>query len=726
MKLKIKVKNLIMLVLTFLFVVLVVAPLINLEIGIYLNSKGSEKAEIFYNNYMASPIKITGKRGLYEYGRSLIKGFERYKITSSGWGGGEKTRPEDMDKAMEVFEEVLLKDKKDGYKDEYSTKSYSKLLDTSIATLDMDKLTYWIAWGKDKENEEIKSMSKLYEGYYYFVQKDYKKSKEILEDLDENKLDEKYYQLMGDINLQLGNVDMAKEYYEKVWSDHLESMDSFRSYFGGSNSYPYEDDIEKHLRKSQGDYKVKGKVSNNGKGLPFVEVYVSEDVGVFRVGGEMPDAITDANGEFETLGLKQGVYEMGIKIHPSQLYNKVYLKKDIWSVELNSDIEFDFDFSAPMEVSVPKEKMLIKEGEDIDISWDEVRGADYYMIESLVFTDPRERTGGSHTIGLKGKSGDEKIRDNSISLNVNDLDKTIGALSFEGEEEIVNPTGIFGSFIANIEYPLVVNAYDKENNLIASTLTLISDYEDLISMEIEGELTQGENLILDKKYEEAISHYEDQLIEDPKDKEALFYLVRFYSIGWKKGEKDLAKAFKYAEIYDKEYEDYNLSFEVANSIYRDEMDENKKFVKRILDQTAKKDRNDDYYDISARYYLTEGDLLKARESYEKMTRDRSINLVYIDIYLEDYKKAISTLKDGKIFLIKMNTSKVIEGLDIMDNASEEDKKLVKDLLKMTLDNKSSRNEEEAIYKKTLNLVNNLEIKEMIIEIGKEEYWDMGY
>lgn len=730
MKLKIKIKTLIMLIILTLFLVFIIAPVANLSIATYLNQKGSDKAEAFYNNYMASPIRLNEKQGLYGYGESLIKGFGKYKIHLTGRGGGELTTPEDMEKSMESFEKLLLKCEKkhykDGYQDKYFTNSYSKLLDISIATLDIDKLLYWIDWGRDKENQEIRYMSKLYEAYYHYVQKDYNKARGILEDFDEE-LDTKYYELMGDVNLRLGNLEKAKEYYERPGkNDFVPRSSYFSGYFGGSDSFLAPFEVDEYMNKWQGDYIVRGKVSQDGKGLPFVEVYLNQDLGYFSTGGVKPDAITDGNGEFETLGLKQGVYDIGIGIHSSQVYNRVFLRKDISSIEINSNMEFDFDFVTPMVINNPEEKIIIKKGESLNITWDEIKEADYYKVQYLVFGNPMERQGGLYTIPLKDKNGDEELKSNSMVFNIENLENRISAISFSGEDEIIDPMGIFGLLIPNVEYPIIVNAYDKEDNQIASSLTLINDYEDIISIEIEGNLTKGEKLILEKKYEEAISHYEEKIMDEPKDKEALFYLVRFYSIGWEKGKKDISKAFKYAEEYDKEYNDYNLSLEIVDSLYNKDFKENKDKIIKILEETPYKDRDAKYYRNMAKYYLTIGDFIKARENLEKETDYKSIDIVYIDMYLEDYKKAISTLKGGKTRLTKMNTRVVIEGLSNIENISKEDKELFKTLLKSGLANDLNREEIQDLYKNTLNSVTSLNLRNIIREIGKEEYWDIEY
>lgn len=723
MKIRIKMKTLIGLIVLTMILALIIVPIVNLRIGIYLNSKGSEKAEVFFKNYMASPIRIIEKQGLYEYGNSLVKGFDKYKITFSGWGGGENTRPEDMEKAMELFEKLLEKDEKSNYKSDYSIKAYIKLLDTSIATLDGNRLLNWIEWGKYKDNMEIKNISRLYEAYYYFVQRDYPRAEEILENYKEEAKDTKYYHLMGDINIQLGNIEKAKKYYDlSTDSDTWPNS----QYFGGNPGVMTSYEIEEYLDKSLGEYKISGKVSCDGKGLPFVDIYLNKDIGTFRTGGEKPDAITDEKGEFETLGLKQGVYEIAIGINPSQLYNKVFLSKDIRSIEVNGDMKFDFDFVTPMEIKEPKDKVAIKEEDDIKITWQALKGAEYYKLESIMFSNPRERSGSYSMVSLKDQNGNDKLKENSMIFDTKSIDKRIGVLSFEGEDEIVNPTGILGSFMPIVEYPIVVKAYNKEDQLIGSSLPLRSDYEDIVSVEVKGQLTEGESLILDRKYEEAIYHYEEKLMKDPKNKNALLYLSRIYTIGWKKDKKNVSKGLKYAEEYDKLYDDFNLSLEAVNGLWGDDFKENKKAVKKILESIAEENRDTDYYYQEARYYLVEEEFEKARLSYEKMTDYESINMIYIDMYLGNYGKAIATLENGEIELMKMNTKKVIEGLNSMDKVSKGEKDFFKKTLKGILTNSFGTEEGKTLYNKIPKRISSLKLRYILEEISKEEYWDQDY
>jgi len=71
--------------------------------------------------------------------------------------------------------------------------------------------------------------------------------------------------------------------------------------------------------------------------MPFVEIYVQEADSGFSSGGESYIGITDENGEFQTLGLKDGVYNIGIGVECSLLANKVLQRSTYQFIELNGD-----------------------------------------------------------------------------------------------------------------------------------------------------------------------------------------------------------------------------------------------------------------------------------------------------------------------------------------------------------------------------------------------------
>ncbi|NSJ93010.1 hypothetical protein G7A79_28555, partial [Coprococcus sp. MSK.21.13] len=147
---------------------------------------------------------------------------------------------------------------------------------------------------------------------------------------------------------------------------------------------------------------------------------------------------------------------------------------------------------------------------------------------------------------------------------------------------------------------------------------------------------------------------------------------KFYMIGWKKDKKDYNKALKYAKEYD-DLTNNKLSFEVVEFMKNKNIRENKKLVKEILDNIPQKHRDTNYYHQRARYHLALEEFEKAKENYEKMSDYKFIDMLYIDIYLQDYTKAINILKSGEINLRKMNAAKVIDALNNMNNVPKKDK-----------------------------------------------------
>ena len=728
MKIRIKLKTLILITVLTLTFILFIVPILNLEIAGVLKEKGSDKAEIFYRSYIKSPIKVNHDKGLYSYGDYLTKGLNKYQITSSGWGGAERTTPENMEKAMGLYEDILANNKSDGYTGKYAGKAYTKLLDTSIATLNADKLEYWIKWGIETDNEDMHYISKLYKAYYKFTEKSYKEANALLKELDQDLLDEKYYQLMANVNLHLNNITEAEKNYKKLAELATEEgIDRLKTYFGGSYLLLDEYAIEENLEKLKGEYKVKGKITHDGKGLPFVEVYLNKDVGTFSTLGRSADAVTDKNGEFETLPVKQDVYDIGIMIDPSQLYGKVFLNQDRNSLQVKRDTRADFKFTSPIEINSPKENVVVQDGEKISVSWDKVDGSAYYKVKTIAFSEAKEKAGAIFGIEIKNKDGFEKIKENTIEFGIDNIDKHPKIYSYDDSgDETINPRTILASFIPNIENPLIVEAYDQSDKLLSSSISLIDDYDNITSVTFDTELTKGENLILDMKYEQAVSHYENILEKDSKDKEALLYLARMYSLGWQKDKRDIPKALEYAQNYNDNYNDYNLALEIIWEMDIEQKKKNKDYIKTVLESTDEKDKNYNFYNIQARYFLAEEDFVKAKDSYEKIEDYRDIDIVYIDMYLGNYNRAAEMLNEEELSIRKMNVVKVAEVFKKIETVPEKELATFKGFLKILIEREMSKSEQNRVYKNTLRSVNNPDLKALVEEIGKEEYLEDQY
>jgi len=110
-----------------------------------------------------------------------------------------------------------------------------------------------------------------------------------------------------------------------------------------------------------------------------------QQTGGFRSGGESYIGITDEKGKFQTLGLKDGLYNIGIGLEGALLTNKVLQRSTYQFLELNgADKEINFMFNKTLRVYMPEPGEKVS-GEEFTVSWEEVEGADYYTVEPVVF-----------------------------------------------------------------------------------------------------------------------------------------------------------------------------------------------------------------------------------------------------------------------------------------------------------------------------------------------------
>ncbi len=146
-----------------------------------------------------------------------------------------------------------------------------------------EDLIYWINWGgKGEDNEEINYISDLYLSFYHFVNREYDLAEELLNKYhqDSKYIDEKYYYMKAELDLRKGDIDSFKQFYE--------TGENFMGvYRGGSKSiFNYRNyDFKDYYTKVKGDLKIKGRVSFNGKPMPFVQVYLQDGGKGYRTDG---------------------------------------------------------------------------------------------------------------------------------------------------------------------------------------------------------------------------------------------------------------------------------------------------------------------------------------------------------------------------------------------------------------------------------------------------------
>ncbi|NMB26636.1 MAG: hypothetical protein GX987_01110, partial [Tissierellia bacterium] len=351
-----------------------------------------------------------------------------------------------------------------------------------------------------------------------------------------------------------------------------------------------------------------------------------------------------------------------------------------------------------------------------------VEEAEYYRVKAISFENPFRMEGSSSTFSIPDKYGKYEIKGTEAILNLNILNSVGSGLSYSGEDMIINPHGILGPFYPQSNVPIIISAYNKEDTLINSTLPMISFYDNITTIKVDNrQLTEGENLILHRKYDEAVSYYEELLKEDSTHEEALTYLSRLYTKGWRKNTQDFDKGTEFS------FRLYNLTgnrYILENLLSFMDMDNREKYLEvgeRIFELIPDENLNKELLWEKGKYYAIKGDFNKARKYYEKLG-EYYVNpdIIYIDIYNEEFDKALDKLKDDNFkfwSISKRNLTIGIEGLKGLDKDSKEWLEF-----KEFLSKEIKREIYEYNFNKVYKNIKNPSIKLILKEIGMDNHW----
>lgn len=723
MKVKIKVKTLLILMIVFILAFFWGVPAAILGIADYLENKGSDRASLFYEKYASYPV-ASNIRGKFLYADSLVKSFDKYKIFFSSWGGGEDTSPEDMEKAKKILEDIMKEDPGGEEEKEYYMDSYELLLDMAIATGDAEMLHKWISFGQAGRDEKLIYTAELYSGFFLHVNGDKEGAEKIIAKYETTDLaDGKLELLKAETALFDGDYEKAGEIYEKL--DNRRGAKE-KGVFGSTGYYDRRYWYQSVWKSFKGDHVIRGTVSYEGEPMPFVEIYAYAAAdGGFRSSGESYIGITDENGEFETLGLRDGVYNVGIGVEGSLLTDKVLQSPARRYLELDgTDAEIDFVFNKALGVNMPAHGEKIS-GNEFTVSWEKVEGAEYYTVEPVIFFEPYEKSGGSYRSAIADQSGEDKFTGTSAKFNIEMLKNRIGGLSYSGEEMLLWPNTVLGAFLPGIEYPIVVDAYDGDHNLITSSLPLRDYYDGIPSITAEGSLTEGENLILRKKYPEAIEYYENILKDNPDDPDALRYLAKIYGTGWKEGEKDPERAIALGRRYADVSGNGELLFWILSGMGTDEIKENRELVRAILEE-KKEDLDDEGYGLLSRYYIAVENWEEAREALRNIEGYVPDDLFYLNMYFGDYAGAAENIQSEKFYISRLSAGKVINALKALESRRPKDpdrQAFNNFLLKLVTGVNNSMG--RALYDETVSRITDNHLKAILHEIFLERNWDVG-
>ncbi|WP_422485981.1 hypothetical protein [Gudongella sp. DL1XJH-153] len=716
MKIRLKVKTLLLVLVVFAVAYLWVIPQGTLAIARYLEKKDSPRAELFFERHIKMDDSIEGR---LDYAKSLVKSFQKFTIYQQGWGGGEETTQDDMTRAEELLKEILKKDPSRNEEKLYID-AYRMLMDISIAKGDVRELRELIEYGDTNSN--LKDDSLVYKAYLHFVNREFEEAENIVNKLENGGMDDPRLDILkAEIHLAQGNIQDAKKEYKSYQNRdwRQKEYNYFASGAYGGRSFW----LQESEQLLSGNNKITGRVTYEGDPMAFVEVYILNADGGIRIGGESYVAITDEHGYFQTMGLADGLYDVGLGIDSSLLTDKVFQKSETGYVELTQNDEYvEYTFRNIFEVYSPQPGEVV-EDDEFTVSWEEVPEADYYTVEPVIFSQPLEKSGGSFRSPIEDVNGEGRFNGTSADFRISDVRNQTGGMTFEGEEWLLGSSAVLGKFLPGGEYPIIVNAYDKNNLLITSSFPMRTYYDEIPSIIIEGELSEGQKLVAEMKYPEAIQHYEDILKDDPENVEAISSLVKIYGIGWKKGEKNLERAFKLIEGIS----DEKLKADLLNStLSQMDTEEILEFENQVIDgiEVLSKFGNDNSHYNKYKLYIAREDYRAARDALEKLENFLPDSLIFLHIYLGDFDLAVQRLLDDRFYPSRLQGdtfSSAVLGLEENPPPAEEIKALKEFLLEMISGGAYERKDE--IYNKLVNNADNEDILTIVDEIYNVRHWN---
>ena len=730
MKIKIKVKTLVFLGLAFVLMVMVVIPRGNIVLARMLDRWDSPYADVFYQRYLNQSFGSPSFRGKLEYAEALVEGFSRYGLFAAHRGGVIDNRPQDLQRAIDLLEAGIEDEENLKNHEAYFIRGYRLLMDLYITTGDMESFTRGLEI-YDGNSLELQELQRVYKSYFEIYFGDLDRGEALLDDAHPAYHIRERETLLAEIALRRGDVPSAKTHLEHGEAHRPDKYRYFDGTIFGTGSFRNQSRwIEKYEENFAGEYTLTGRVTVEGEPMPFVEIYVKEGGDhSWQSAGERMVAITDEDGYFRSIGLRRGSYEVGMGVDSSRLYDK-YMATMTGSMGegplmITEDTHLEMEFRAPITLRDKGNVTLDDPREAFHLSWKPVPDAAYYRAYYLLFSNPKEHSGGVVQQFMHTREGEEKIFATEAVFTVEGINEKgrVGMVSFSDEDRLLGPTAVLYPILPGIEYPVLIKAFDHDGKEITSSLPLRMDYEGVPGFKLEGELSQGEELILDQQYPEAIEYYSQRLEDQESSSKALRTLSLLYHYGWKQGEEDRGRALDYGEAYYRETGQPQILEMIVDGMSLDEIADRRNRLEDLRSKVDESKEPFDFQHLEAKLHLLDENWEEARKHYLQNDSYLSRNVFYLDLLLEDYESVALRLEDPRFHIYRMNPLVVKDALEDISSQglTSTDRQKVKVFLETLITEGSDK--AENIYRDIQHRIESDALGEVLYHIYLMNNWD---
>lgn len=745
MKVRIKLKHLILFVFVCIIVITVITPYMIYKRAEMISQSDPITANLLYEKYIKLvPFGENRAKALYNIAENIspyenLVSYNNFHSFGSGSTGIPLTK-EALELGEKYYSEIVNK-----YDNtEYASSAYKKLVDFKIAQCDISSVDNLIVEGMNSNNNDIKKLALKYELFNLIVRKKYDSAeKGCFSYLENNGEDADVYRVLSDIYYFKGYFDDSKKFIEKAREENIKTINNGNKQIEKFNSiYPVlsEQPTSYNFIKSNsidlakavynGSSTIKGKVKNKNIGIPYVIVILKDSRnGSLNEWSSVIDGnfvYTDENGNFEFDNLSKGEYSIEVRI-PSMFFlnNEVVISSsdfdEGWmNIDISETKELNICFNSVIKVLEPK-GIVEPINDEVKVKWEAYSNASYYKVEMISFENPVSLSGSRSQVIVS-----DKVYNTEYTILMDEIKHMNLGFSINGEG-IISPQAFFGYSYPGSILPLVISAYNDNNEKISTSLSIISQFNDISAIELNDDnMINADKLVLEGKVREATAEYEKYLEENLEDIRVLTILTRIYSIGYKRDTEkgiyighDKEKAVEIAEKVYKLTKDPSILKFVYNRFDSDLKESDELiWAEDKINELSEEIKDTSIYITLANIQLKLKNFEKANQYFNTAKEKEGFYISDRDImtklYLKEFREAlnIATLEEYKIY--NGNKENFIMCLKEINNKTldKDDEKAFSSIMELLLVN-NRYIDNESIIKEYNTLKQNIEDEDIL-------------
>jgi tetratricopeptide (TPR) repeat protein len=233
--------------------------------------------------------------------------------------------------------------------------------------------------------------------------------------------------------------------------------------------------------------------------------------------------VTDDEGRFEFYGVIPGFYQLQLGLSYDQIDGWAWpIQYDDWIEVKPGDLLKESVVLQPLiELQSPINQETLT-GKTVDFRWKAVKGAAYYRLSGGV-----SMVGSSFSSQIR-----DHITDNQVSIPVDELYYNSGFSYGSGGEgfESIDPLSFLVFMNPEARFSWNIEAFDADGHLLTRSSGYRLNEDTIGNLPFfylkERELTTADRLLLNKKPDQAIEMYQQNVADDPEDAHALHMLVK--------------------------------------------------------------------------------------------------------------------------------------------------------------------------------------------------------